>query len=548
MLCGGVGLSSRIPHAPSRFPDLGRIEQETGFAYNRDCLASGDQLNFSSQCYDSADRRSLVAVWGDSHSNALAPELHAIATESNLGFVQISHSACLPLMNAAFYVTAYPETARDCMAFNQHAMNFLLSNSQIRIVVIASRWALFFPPGGGDGWAFPAAPRGHQMLTQDAAGVLFRSALTASVERLLQAGKQVVVLEDTPTFDFVPLNRFRTSQIPARRLLAGWMGSEEADDLGCAPLGELPAVTFANARLKETIAAIPGVPLIDLLSEFRQENGLYAYRIGEYQLFSDSHHLTHTELISHCAIFIFPLRSLIDPITKICAGAPSIRARFCANGWEGKQPHRPSVSDGSPESASSANRRPESAAMRRRQSSLHCPSRGPAWGRPRAVRAARLRTEALAQFAIGRHAAGNQNPPRPQRLGRRKALLHQIAYHRSSGSWQSDPAPAASRAQALPLCFAGDALRLRAQRSERRAPGHRPRSSCSSTQRSTAVLIPEKEKRRCGSISAIGAVRAPLVRGTFPAKCSFVLICEKVKGTAFGLPKRASASIHGPPG
>jgi peptidoglycan/LPS O-acetylase OafA/YrhL len=308
VLCGGIWFSDKIPHSPSRFPDLDRIEKETGLAYNRDCLASGDQLNFSSQCYDGADRRTLVAIWGDSHSNALAPELRSIAAESNLGFAQISHSACLPLMEAAYYVATYPETARTCMAFNQRAMNFLLGNPQIRTVILAGRWALFFPPGGGDGWAYPGAANGHQMLTQDEAGALFRRSLSTSVERLLQAGKQVVILEDSPTFDFIPLNRFRTSQIPARRLLAKWLGSEEARDLGCAQPAELPAVFFADAQLKEADESLPGVPLIDLLSEFRQGNGLYAYRIGDHQLYDETRHLTRYG--AHFALRDFHLPAL----------------------------------------------------------------------------------------------------------------------------------------------------------------------------------------------------------------------------------------------
>jgi hypothetical protein len=45
-----------------------------------------------------------------------------------------------------------------------------------------------------------------------------------------------------------------------------------------------------------------------------------------------------------------------------------------------------------------------------------------------------------------------------------------------------------------------------------------------------------------------GGLRGLGARGGLPARCSLVLICEKAKGTARGLPCWARASIQGPPG
>src|ERR1019366_8723408 len=61
---------------------------------------------------------------------------------------------------------------------------------------------------------FPRAPSAESNRQ------LFQSALAATVLALQTAGKQVILVQDAPSFPVEPLLRVRTAHIPARRALA----------------------------------------------------------------------------------------------------------------------------------------------------------------------------------------------------------------------------------------------------------------------------------------------------------------------------------------
>lgn len=292
-LCGSVWISSKIPQFPERFPGLANVERDVGLNADYPCMFGQGKLILSPPCYDISDQRPAVAVWGDSHSNVLASSLRVLANAQNDGFVQLSKPACLPTTGATSYGVPYEESGRQCMEFNHMALHQLQTDKHIRIVILAGRWTNFFRPDGGEGWLLTDSTIKPEKLTFDAASPLFRKSLAASIEGLQTAGKQVVVLEDVPTFDFNPLSRYSSSQIPARRLLAKWMGSSDASDPGIGPAADRTLVESTNAQLKMTIDALQNVPLIDLYSALCLNGVDCTYRIGDHLLYRDSHHVTH---------------------------------------------------------------------------------------------------------------------------------------------------------------------------------------------------------------------------------------------------------------
>jgi len=172
------------------------------------------------------------------------------------------------------------------------ALQLLQTDPHVRIVVLIGKWTNFFSPDGGEAWLLTNSTIKPEKLSMDAASPLFRESLTASIQGLQAAGKQVVVLEDVPTFDFDPLSRYCSSQIPARRLLAEWMGSADATDPGTSPAADRTLVASTNAQLKTTIGGLHDVALIDLYSSLCGNGIDCTYRIGDRLLYRDSSHVT----------------------------------------------------------------------------------------------------------------------------------------------------------------------------------------------------------------------------------------------------------------
>jgi peptidoglycan/LPS O-acetylase OafA/YrhL len=291
-LCGSIWISSKISRIPDRFPELAKTEHEAELSWNYPCMPTADRLNLSPPCYDAADPRPAVAVWGDSHSNALAPSIRSIANAENYGFVQLSRSSCLPTTGATSYGVPYQMSGRQCMRFNRMAMHLLQTDQHIRIVLLVGRWTNFFRPDGGEGWLLTDSTNKPEKLSLDAANPLFRESLDASIQNLQAAGKEVIVLEDVPSFDINPMSRYLSSRIPVRRLLAEWMGSAAASDPGVSPADDQTLVAFTDAHLRMAINGLHDVPLIDLNSVLCRNGRDCTYRIGDHLLYRDSHHLT----------------------------------------------------------------------------------------------------------------------------------------------------------------------------------------------------------------------------------------------------------------
>ncbi|MGH9560351.1 MAG: acyltransferase family protein, partial [Terracidiphilus sp.] len=83
---------------PQRFPALAQMETPGEALRSDPCLAGLDREtpNLSPACYDAAADRPLVALWGDSHSAAIAPGLRAKAQAQGYSFAQLGKASCPP--------------------------------------------------------------------------------------------------------------------------------------------------------------------------------------------------------------------------------------------------------------------------------------------------------------------------------------------------------------------------------------------------------------------------------------------------------------------
>ena len=270
--CAGVWLTHGLPQ---RFPALARMESAEETLKSDPCLVGDrDEPNLSPACYDLPAARPSVAIWGDSHAAALAPGLRSAANAQGYGFAELGKNSCAPLTDATHYLP------------------LLQADHRIRIVILAASWAAPFNRTWMDGWLTPDLAHQSQVPSLEASRQLFTQSLTASIRALQRAGKQVIVLEDTPNFDFDPMLKVRTAHIPARRTLALWLGVEDAADPGAAPPVGDPSIPLSISLLQQIAAGLPGVALLDLKPALCFSSTQCAYRDRDSLLFIDSSHLS----------------------------------------------------------------------------------------------------------------------------------------------------------------------------------------------------------------------------------------------------------------
>ena len=289
--CAAIWLSHGLPQ---RYPQLAQMEAANPALSADPCLVDNDddRPNLSARCYDPADPRPSVVLWGDSHAAALAPGLRSAAAEQGYGLIQVNKAACLPLTGALRYIPLIPAQAERCLAFNRKVLSLLQSDHRIRIVILAGDWAGCLDRTFERGWLTADLAHASTIPSLDAVRSLFIDSLRAQIETLRAAGKVVLVLEDIANFDFDPLERVRSARIPARRILSRWLGAADAGDTGFAPNGVASADALANLTLRQAVPSEDGAELIDLKPALCATPGLCAYRDGDRLLYADSGHLT----------------------------------------------------------------------------------------------------------------------------------------------------------------------------------------------------------------------------------------------------------------
>ena len=274
----------------ARYPDLRQQQVEAPSV----CIVGygSNTPNLSTQCYAAPDTTPTIALWGDSHSAALAPALRSQVISRGYHFVEFSKSSCLPLVAVAEYVPAHPSVVEECIQYNQTVLSRIAGDSRIRTVYLAGRWSDPFRDGNIEPLLDVSFSRAHRRSPASAMPDIFADALGKNIEALQAAGKHVVIIEDVPNFDFDPLCRTLTAQIPLRRLLSSWV-TRSRYILGFAPASFILATEQSNEVLASVSMRYRDVNLIDLRSVFCDGRGLCAYMHDGQLLYSDGQHLTN---------------------------------------------------------------------------------------------------------------------------------------------------------------------------------------------------------------------------------------------------------------
>ena len=280
VVCAALWLTHGVPQ---RNPALARIETSGATLVDDPCLAAygSSKPNLSGRCYPTGSGKPAIALWGDSHSAALAPGLRAAAMTQGYEFDQLSKASCLPLTGATRHLDEHPMLAAECLQFNHKALDLL-----------AGFWSAPMHQTLKDGWLTSDLAHQRQIPSIEVSNGLFEQGLTASAQALLDAGKDVVVFDDVPAFDVDPLWRVRTTHMALRRDLTGWLGLNGSNDPGYALPSDGALSEQATSILRQTVARLPAVAFIDLKTELCRTPNECAYRLQDNLLYIDPQHLS----------------------------------------------------------------------------------------------------------------------------------------------------------------------------------------------------------------------------------------------------------------
>ena len=140
---------------------------------------------------------------------------------------------------------------------------------------------------------------------------LYQSALAATIRALQAAGKQVILVQDTPSFAVDPLLLVRAAHIPVRRALALALNpSSTANpatliDPGSLPREETPPIAASLALLQQS-SGERSVELFDPQPALCPTPTQCNYRDADTLLFIDSTHLSAAGAARALAAFPLP--------------------------------------------------------------------------------------------------------------------------------------------------------------------------------------------------------------------------------------------------
>jgi peptidoglycan/LPS O-acetylase OafA/YrhL len=285
----GVGIIGAGHGWPERLPpEAARIEQVVSTVHADPCLAGWGQRspNLSPSCVSASGRQPVVAVIGDSHAAALGPGVRRLASASGWGAVVFAKSSCRPLGDVTIWRLIEPHFAGDCAAFRKAAFNWVLSHPDVKTVLLVGNWSGPLLDEMTERYADVAAPSQRTTPGEE----LLNRGLTNATETLVAAGKDVVLVGDTPIWRFDPAQVALTTAIGPRRLVATLANTRLSNET----FPQAGAVEPQNPevdRIVEATGHLAGARYMNLFPTFC-DGARCRFRDGEALLFADPSHLS----------------------------------------------------------------------------------------------------------------------------------------------------------------------------------------------------------------------------------------------------------------
>ena len=208
----------------------GRISPDVRAVYEKAVMVSDEEERCSAEAADApfctfgSEKRgegaAEVLVWGDSHAAATLPGFDQWARKYNIGGVAAVKNACAPLRGIE---RADQGSHHACAAFNERVLDYVGAHPKLTYIILIGRWALL-----AEGNRAPGETGRNPVLTLASEEnvptdnlALFDHGMTATVKRLRDLGRDVILVEGIPEFGFDVPKRYLEAQFFGRPLSGG---------------------------------------------------------------------------------------------------------------------------------------------------------------------------------------------------------------------------------------------------------------------------------------------------------------------------------------
>lgn len=176
--------------------------------YHRGEFPSVDMLEQCALGIKEKTRGFDFILWGDSHADSFAPMVDQVMATQGFRGVEITGTACPPLMGAEIdvegpvFMNQSKDKFKKCAAFNREVYDFIARNEGIRTVVLSARWGYYTKnvsinreEEDQNIYIFDAKD-GH--FSAENSQRVFRESLQRTVKSLHALGKRVVIIGPVP--------------------------------------------------------------------------------------------------------------------------------------------------------------------------------------------------------------------------------------------------------------------------------------------------------------------------------------------------------------
>nr|MDP9166336.1 acyltransferase [Actinomycetota bacterium] len=260
----------------NRLPTDARIAaQDARRSQDDPCLIRRGGVDVSpTGCQYTSTSGPTLAVIGDSHGAAISPGFEKAAAAQGLEIRQLTKTLCTAQWGYANVTPGLPDFPNECFDYQRRAFEQVQNDPNIKVVVLASRWnaeqELLTAPGGST--------------------VGLETAMDATLTRLQQLGKKVVLVLEVPEFTFNPYAAVIGESVPLRVDLQHLLGVQPLS--GPAPYAQIDEDTSRDV-LKRVAARHPGVVVVDPWAQLCDAKGCH-YRDGSALYYFDGQHLSGT--------------------------------------------------------------------------------------------------------------------------------------------------------------------------------------------------------------------------------------------------------------
>lgn len=135
-----------------------------------------------------------IALWGDSHAEAMLPVLDRIALEKQVSFKCFILPGYVPVPG----VHVKGESIKDKVGFTEAVFEMLLKDQSLTTVVMDARWSLpLWGPNEIKQYSIPSIYQ-HDFHTRDEIAGFYAERIKYTISRLLESGKEVVIIYPIP--------------------------------------------------------------------------------------------------------------------------------------------------------------------------------------------------------------------------------------------------------------------------------------------------------------------------------------------------------------